>query len=72
MVKLLLEKGVELETKDKEYSRTPLSWAAGNGREAIVCELRKEAFLLDMISRIEYLLHVLSSAFPSTGNPQYI
>ena len=34
-MKLLLEKGAELETKDK-YGQTPLSWAAGNGHEAVV------------------------------------
>ena len=36
VVKLLLEKGAELETKDKSYSRTPLSWAAEHGHEAVV------------------------------------
>jgi ankyrin repeat protein len=36
VVKLLLEKGAELETKDKDNSRTPLSWAAENGHEAVV------------------------------------
>jgi ankyrin repeat protein len=36
VVKLLLEKGAELETKDKEYGRTPLSWAAINRHEAVV------------------------------------
>ena len=35
VVKLLLEKGAELETKDN-YSRTPLSWAAEKGYEAVV------------------------------------
>jgi ankyrin repeat protein len=35
MVKLLLEKGAELESKD-EYGRTPLSWAARNKHEAMV------------------------------------
>jgi len=35
-VKLLLEKGAELETKDEYYGRTPLSWAAENGHEAVV------------------------------------
>ena len=34
-MKLLLEKGAELETKD-EYGQTPLSWAARNGHEAVV------------------------------------
>ncbi|KAH7117287.1 hypothetical protein B0J13DRAFT_514240, partial [Dactylonectria estremocensis] len=37
VVKLLLEKGAEIDAKDSEYdSRTPLSWAAANGREAII------------------------------------
>jgi ankyrin repeat domain-containing protein 50 len=35
VVKLLLEKGTELETKDN-YGRTPLSWAAVNGHEAVL------------------------------------
>jgi ankyrin repeat protein len=35
MVKLLLEKGAELESKDKS-GRTPLSRAAADGREAVV------------------------------------
>ena len=36
VVKLLLEKGAELETKDEECDWTPLSWAAENGHEAAV------------------------------------
>jgi ankyrin repeat protein len=36
VVKLLLEKGAELESKDTEYSRTPLLWAAEKGHEAVV------------------------------------
>ncbi|KAK7428976.1 hypothetical protein QQZ08_004488 [Neonectria magnoliae] len=36
VVKLLLEKGAEIEAKDSEHGRTPLSWAARNGHEAIV------------------------------------
>jgi ankyrin repeat protein len=35
VVKLLLGKGAELETNDKN-GQTPLSWAAENGREAVV------------------------------------
>jgi ankyrin repeat protein len=35
VVRLLLEKCVNLETKDNS-SRTPLSWAAGNGHNAVV------------------------------------
>ncbi|KAL6402688.1 hypothetical protein AUP68_14144 [Ilyonectria robusta] len=36
VVKLLLEKGAEIEAKDSEHGRTPLSWAALNGHEASV------------------------------------
>jgi tRNA A37 threonylcarbamoyladenosine biosynthesis protein TsaE len=36
VVKLLLEKGVELETEDKYGGRTPLLWAAENRLEAVV------------------------------------
>jgi ankyrin repeat protein len=35
VVKLLLEKGAELEAKDN-YGQTPLLWAAENGHEAVV------------------------------------
>ncbi|KAH7000722.1 ankyrin repeat-containing domain protein [Ilyonectria destructans] len=35
IVKLLLEKGADVEAKD-EYGRTPLSWAAEDGHEDIV------------------------------------
>jgi ankyrin repeat protein len=35
VVKLLLEKGAQLESKD-ENGRTPLSWAAGNGHVTVV------------------------------------
>ena len=36
VVKLLVEKGAELEAKDHEDGRTPLSWAAEQGHEAVV------------------------------------
>jgi ankyrin repeat protein len=35
VVKLLLEKGAELEAKDNR-GQTPLWWAAANGHEAVV------------------------------------
>jgi len=40
VVKLLLEKGTELDSKDFEYSRTPLSRAAENRHEAVALKLR--------------------------------
>ncbi|RDW57753.1 hypothetical protein BP5796_12554 [Coleophoma crateriformis] len=46
VVKLLLEKGADLETKD-QYGRTPLSWAAANGYEAIVQLLLEKGADLD-------------------------
>ncbi|KAH8724299.1 hypothetical protein GQ44DRAFT_750330 [Phaeosphaeriaceae sp. PMI808] len=36
VVKLLLEKGADLELKDKKYGQTPLSWAVEKGHEAVV------------------------------------
>ncbi len=36
MVKLLLEKGTELETKDERYSQIPLSWAVEKGHKVVV------------------------------------
>ena len=36
VVKLLLDKGADLESKDTEYGRTPLSWAAENRLKAVV------------------------------------
>jgi hypothetical protein len=41
VVKLLLEKGAELEAKDED-GRTPLLWAARNGHEAVVKLLREK------------------------------
>jgi ankyrin repeat protein len=36
VVKLLVEKGAELETKSKDYGQTPLLYAASRGQEAVV------------------------------------
>ncbi|RYP49030.1 hypothetical protein DL768_005170 [Monosporascus sp. mg162] len=36
VVKLLLDKGADTESKDDHYVRTPLLWAIENGREAVV------------------------------------
>jgi ankyrin repeat protein len=41
VVKLLLEKGAELESKDGD-GRTPLLWAAAGGHEAVVKLLLEE------------------------------
>jgi hypothetical protein len=47
VVKLLLEKGAELESKDKRWGRTPLSWAAEKGHEAVVKLLLKKGAELE-------------------------
>ncbi|KAH7114765.1 hypothetical protein B0J13DRAFT_488099, partial [Dactylonectria estremocensis] len=52
VVKLLLEKGAEIEAKDSEHGRTPLSWAAENGHEAIVKLLLEKG--ADVESKAEY------------------
>lgn len=36
VVRLLLDKGADLASKDKEYGQTPLSWAVESGHEAVV------------------------------------
>src|ERR1700754_2752613 len=36
VVRLLVKKGADLESKDSRYSQTPLSWAAEKGHEALV------------------------------------
>jgi ankyrin repeat protein len=50
VVKLLLEKGAELEAKDRD-SRTPLSWAAENGYGAVVKLLLEKGAELEAESR---------------------
>ena len=42
MVKLLLEKGADLDSKDSEYGWTPLSWAARYRNEAVIKLLREK------------------------------
>jgi ankyrin repeat protein len=42
-VKLLLEKGTDPKSKDPGSGRTPLSWAASNGHEAVVIMLLEKA-----------------------------
>ena len=46
-MKLLLEKGAELESEDKDYGQTPLWWAAENGHEAVVKLLREKGAELE-------------------------
>jgi ankyrin repeat protein len=43
VVKLLLEKGAKLESKDERYGLTPLSWATIYEHEAVVKLLLKGA-----------------------------
>lgn len=40
MIKLLLEKGADLESKDND-GRTPLSWAARNGQMVVMVLLKE-------------------------------
>jgi ankyrin repeat protein len=42
VVKLLLEKGADLESKDTKYSQMPLSWAAEREHKAVVKLLLKK------------------------------
>ena len=54
MVKLLLETGkVDVDSKDKDYGRTPLSWAAAGGHEAVV-KLLLETGKVDVDSKDRY------------------
>ena len=36
VVRLLIKKGVDVDSKDTEYGWTPLSWATENGHETVV------------------------------------
>jgi ankyrin repeat protein len=51
MVKLLVEKGADLESKDSD-GRTPLSWAAENGYEAVVKLLVEKGADLESRDRV--------------------
>ena len=42
VVKLLLEQGAELDSKDTRYGQTSLSWAARFGRKAVVTLLLEQ------------------------------
>jgi ankyrin repeat protein len=41
-VRLLLENGADIEARDSDYGRTPLSWAAERGSAAVVKLLLKK------------------------------
>jgi ankyrin repeat protein len=45
VVRLLLDVGAEVDSKDGRSGRTPLSWAAGSGQEAVV-KLLQSRYLL--------------------------
>jgi ankyrin repeat protein len=46
VVKLLLEKGAKLKSKDEEYDRTPLLLAVASGHETIIKLLLKRGVKL--------------------------
>ena len=46
-MELLLDKGADLEAKDKD-GQTPVSWAAENGHEAVVKLLMEKAVDVDL------------------------
>jgi ankyrin repeat protein len=50
VVKLLLEKGADVESNDTRNGRTPLSWAAGSGHEAVVKLLLEKGADVERIS----------------------
>ncbi|KAL8403138.1 hypothetical protein RB594_008411 [Gaeumannomyces avenae] len=54
VIKLLLDKGAAVETKDSEYLWTPLSWAAGNGHEAVAKLLIEQGANIKAKDRYEY------------------
>jgi ankyrin repeat protein len=49
VVRLLLEKGADLDSKNAYYGRTPLAWPAENGRESVarlLAELQRQREIL--------------------------
>jgi ankyrin repeat protein len=46
-MQLLLEKGAEIDLKDTEYGRTPLSWVAENGHKAVIQLLLEKGAEID-------------------------
>ncbi|KAH0559465.1 hypothetical protein GP486_004019 [Trichoglossum hirsutum] len=60
VVKLLLEKEVDMDSRDATYRLTPLHWAAQNGHEAVVELLLLKGF--DLHSKDKYGMTPLSCA----------
>ncbi|KAH2542215.1 hypothetical protein KXW97_003527 [Aspergillus fumigatus] len=52
VVKQLLKKGADLESKDKRFGQTPLSWAAKHGHEAVIKQLLEKG--ADLESKDQY------------------
>jgi ankyrin repeat protein len=52
VAKLLLDKGADLEPKDKKYGRTPLLWAAEKRHEAVVKLLLEQDASLESKARL--------------------
>jgi ankyrin repeat protein len=48
VVKLSLKKGVDVDSKDATFDRTPLLWAAGNGHKAVVKLLLQKGARVDV------------------------
>src|SRR6516164_6668264 len=68
VVKMLLENGTQLESKDKKYGQTLLLWAAENGHEAVVKLLLEKGAELeckDNCGRTSLWLHSSSAPFSS-------
>jgi ankyrin repeat protein len=62
VVKLLLERGVEVDSKDIEYGLTPLSWAALRGHESVVKLLFEKDSVVDLSARLRsYSVMALST-----------
>ena len=56
VVKLLLEMGVDLNSTDDTHGRSALSWAAGEGHEAVVKQLLRKGTKADLKAIVKLLL----------------
>lgn len=67
MIKILLEKGVDIEVKDRGYAATPLEWACYSGQlEAVKLLIEKGANLNYVDHMKETALDLVRSAVPKT------